>query len=84
MFITLPTVRVVCFHSDFYCIGYDIDKVRKGINDETKLKDIDKSKKWNDWIQASKKTNYSEFEMTKEELIEEFNKFSTEKIVQPI
>jgi len=52
------SIRYISFHDSFYCIGYDIDKLKNGIEDLTKLKDLEPHKCWNDGIVACKKIPY--------------------------
>lgn len=77
--VIIDTVKKIKYFKDFYAIGFDGEKVERGIEDLTELKDIDNSKNWNSGLVACrikyyKDINTSEKEMRKENSVLEFAK----------
>lgn len=80
---SLPTVRAICFHDEFYSLGWDHNKVRKGEEDLTELKDIDKSVSWNPGMVACKNIFYSDVDKTKEEIIKLNDEIMDYPVIEP-
>jgi len=71
--VTIDGSRYVKFFKDFYCIGFEKEKVSKGIEDNREMRKVDNSKPWNPGTKVCMKNFYNEVGFTKSEL-EEMNK----------
>jgi hypothetical protein len=60
--------RVIKFHKDFYCIGFDKTKVANGIEDNREMRDIDKTKEWNKGTKVCMKMFYHQTGYTKKQI----------------
>jgi hypothetical protein len=82
--ITVPTIRAICFHDDFYSLGWDHEKVKRGEEDLTDLKDVDKSVLWNPGMVACKNIYYSNINKSKEEIIKLNDEIMDYPVLEPI
>lgn len=63
------TTRVIKFFDEFYCLGFDKEKVQEGIEDNTELSDIDNTQDWNKGVVASSKKYYKDVDCSKSEMV---------------
>jgi hypothetical protein len=80
---TVPTIRAICFHDDFYSLGWDHEKVKRGEEDLTDLKDVDKSVPWNPGMVACKNIYYSNINKSKEEIIKLNDEIMEYPVLEP-
>lgn len=77
------SVSVICFHDTFYCIGTDKEKVSKGIEDNTEMRNIDSSKNWNRGVRLCMKKTYASINSTKEKMMQENEDIFCFPVIEP-
>lgn len=60
--------RLISFHDDFYCMGFDAEKVKNGIEDLRLMSEVEPEKNWNSGLVVCCKIYYSKIGKTRQEM----------------